>query len=191
MSAARLGRRKGFTLVELLVVVLIVGILGAAVSATLAAGIRAWERAATIGREEADVALAVAVVGRDFANHVPFSEVAFSGSPVDVHLGSMDSTTPGGATPHHVTYFYEPGAAALYRKAWRFRETEPPDGEGEQLLSHVSSMDFDYSYIDQENGGVTWHSDATNTPLSIRMTFQVDGPERTVRCQREFPIWAR
>jgi len=99
MSAERnstfLSQSQGFTLVEVLVAVCIVGVLGGAIGAGIVAGVNVWDRARTETLLATDVFPRLAVVENDVANMVQFSELPFAGAPDSIVFPLLVSTGEG------------------------------------------------------------------------------------------------
>ena len=94
-------RSRGFTMVELLVTVTLVGLVGATVVAAVSGCLRVWERVSAQGRQEEWIRLAFDQLRRDLRSARHFAPVPFDGAydavsfpaivPVDVRDGgSLD-----------------------------------------------------------------------------------------------------
>ena len=70
-------KKNGFTLLELLVVLAIMGVVIGVVGATLAAGIRVWETARDFNQGETEVLLALETMRKDLRNVFPYYEIPF------------------------------------------------------------------------------------------------------------------
>jgi len=71
--------RRGFSLIELLVVTAILGVVIAAIAGSLAGGIKVWDAARNFNEGEAAAALALAELERDLVNSFDFFDLSFSG----------------------------------------------------------------------------------------------------------------
>ncbi len=196
---ARGGRRRAraaFTLIELLVVTALSGLVLAAIGASLAAGIRAWDHARRFNMAEADLHLAMAHLRRDLANTVPFSGIPFSGDAVGLVLaGAVPAAdaAPGGVggamVLGRIRYRWEGPGGRLLRETCPFAWDDRGGGDWrrEQLADHVRAVDWQFGgRVDGAPGAAlawrqAWEANPTNRPLAVRVRVTCDdGGQPTV-----------
>ena len=82
-------RARGFTLVELLVTVTLVGLVGATVVAAISGCIRVWEQVSAEGREEEWIRVAFDQIRRDLRSTRRFAPVPFDGAYDEVSFPAI------------------------------------------------------------------------------------------------------
>ena len=167
--------RSGFTLVELLVVTAILGVAVAAVAATLAGGIRAWDTARTFSAVELRSLAGLRIFQKDLMNAFPFYAVNFAGSPDRMSFASLVNVASGMDQPGRrigtVTYGFDPGRAALIRRQQPFPGAGPATEQPEEIVGGLQHARFFYAAADsqaEQEWQENW-TDATNYPAGIRI----------------------
>jgi len=185
--------RRGFTLLELLVVCGILAVVVGAVVACIASGIRVWDRAQTISVLETRSLIGLELLERDLRNAFVFYDIGFRGDSYTVSFpgsiwsdDSASTTASEGADTRvlaKISYSYNRADATLARSASAY----PGDGDSltrtETVIRSLDDMRFEFF----EGGERTelWDS-ATNMPdridISLSMASGTDrlDIERTV-----------
>ncbi len=172
-------RIAGFSLVELLVVILIMGTIGSVVIACFMGGMRAYERVHDFGREEADIYIAFELMERDLKNAVSLSGEVFVGDGTLMQFPSMaavaDMQGAGGGV-NKVRYWADPQGGVL-RSSDEFGESVSYSGGEESIVSGNVRMWLEYRG-DGEDGGADWSDvwqSVSNIPQQVHISFQVGG----------------
>ena len=185
-------RRKNhaFTLVELLVVVMIMGVIGSVVIACFMGGMRAYEQVYDFGQGEADAYLALELIERDLHNVAAVRSAAFEGNsyvmqfPALSYLDIADdesSDRPAGDV-QLVRYWYDVQSGLL-------RSSAPvKDGvfsvSGDGLAKGGADFSFEYGGYDK-GGAFTWSDEwsSSNFPRAVRVNFAL-GSDKDVTAAR-------
>jgi prepilin-type N-terminal cleavage/methylation domain-containing protein len=158
-----------FTLIELLVVVAILGVVLGVVSASLSAGIRAWEAVRTFNADEADALLALQLVSRDVAGAPAFRPIPITGEAEELRcpVRLRDAAT-GLARLATARFRYDRAAGTLTRSRWPYPDEEPGRSAEETLARRLDG--FRVSYLPAADGEWTgeW-TGRTNAPVAIRL----------------------
>ena len=179
------GSRKGFTLVELLVVVSILGLVTGVVGASLAAGIRAWQMARTFGTVEAQALVGARILKRDVMNTFAFYAIPFKGSRREMTFPAIVDTTPESENPSprlgSVSYRYNRYERVLERQVTALAsEITAPSQDPERLVRDVEDLVIRYGEVGKN--GLSWEAswdNTTNHPevVEIELTVKTDtGP---------------
>ena len=191
-NSARKRRAGGFTLVELLVALVLLGFISVLMLGGLRFGARAWEAGDARIERIADVQVAQRFLRRQIATARPLesrrdgqsSVIAFAGdgtwmrliAPLPAHLAL------GGL--YRVSLFVddEDGRDRLML-AWRLYQSEDDDGvrpaEGQEsvLIDDVAEVDFSYLRVAAEGGDTEWvdrWEDETGLPALVRVVIAFD-----------------
>ena len=192
------GLGKAFTLVELLIVSVILGVVITAVTSCLMAGVRTWDYARKYGSVESDAMIKLEAVHRDIANTYRLYSIPFCGGVRDVAFpGLVNVAGEDGETPRigTIKYLYDARKKMVFRKSWTFPGSEPLDGEAERVLTGVSDMNFGYYTLPGKDGDVgTWKEEwnsITNFPGAVTMELAFDTDDkRPLRIKRTVIITA-
>lgn len=167
--------KRGFTLLELLIVTAIVAVASAVVLGGFAAGIRVWERAREFSGPRTTTRLAMAVVRKDLRNMISCRAAIFKGGSSWVEFPSVVSG--GGDSP------LWPGTTRYeFVQGMMMRLSQGMDASGsmpetrEVILSGVNTVSFRYGDAGERGQeAVTWAHDwegRTNVPVAIKVTVQ-------------------
>lgn len=170
--------RRGFTLVELLVVTAIIAVVVAAVGACLASGIRVWEVAHRFGEDEMTALTGIELVARDLANALPLRGVEFVGEPGSLAFAAESDALPGGPGLCEVRYVYDAQAGELKRAVTRFPGDKAEGAQRwESVCSGLAGGGFRYRVQrGAEKSSVEWTDNfrsVTNTPVAVEVSMAV------------------
>ena len=121
-----MAKKGAFTLVELLVVILIMGVIGTVVVASFAGGMRAYERVYEFGSSEAEACLALEFLERDLKNAVNLRKFPFQGESQVLQFAALRAVPSQAEDDGEVVllrYWYDPQGGLQ-------RSVAPLDDEG-------------------------------------------------------------
>ena len=185
-------RAGGFTLVELLVALVLLGFIAVLMVGGLRFGARAWEAGDARIERIADVQVAQRFLRRQIGAARPLAArqdgqttaIGFAGdgtrmrliAPLPAHLAL------GGL--YHITLFVEEqdGHQRLML-VWRLYQSEddddvrPAEGQESVLVDDVAAVEFGYLRVDAEDGATEWldrWEDETGLPALVRVEIAFD-----------------
>jgi prepilin-type N-terminal cleavage/methylation domain-containing protein len=183
--------RPGFTLVELLVVVAILGVAVTVVAAALAGGIRAWDAARTFNTVELASLTGLRVLHRDLMNSLPFYAVNFAGTSAQMSFAALINDAPG--TPEtqrrigSVVYGFDPRRGVLFRRQRAFPSSASPSERSEEIAGGLRDAGFLYAPAPEGDEEPEWHdtwTDTTNYPGAVRIKLAFAGEDGDVTMTR-------
>ena len=178
-----MSRRRGLTLVELLVTTSLMALVGGAAVSALASGIRVWERAAEIGVYRQAVLVGVAQLRRDLRNARTFSLLPFEGGPDRFGFATVGKDQDDGLPElARVGYFLDQRSHVLcrsfvpYRRARRVRLSD----RCEPVLEDVSHLRFSYFGAPEEGDAADWLGrwEAPQAPMAVKIDLVLRRPGR-------------
>jgi len=173
----------GFTLVELLVTTSLMVLVGAATVASLAGGVRVWERARESSTDGRSSLIAFDHLRRDVHNIRRFTLVPFEGTygqfaAATVERVDRDSDQP--AEIGRLGYFLDERRHVLCRSfvPYRLMRRERFTDRCQAVLEDVARLRFSYFGVEKEGGQAGWfeHWHATEPPLTLQCTVTIQGP---------------
>lgn len=193
MKRRYIDNTGGFSLLELMVVVSIIGLVTGVVVASFSGGIRVWESARVLTHVEQELYFAVESVRKDLVNTFKFHGINFSGAEREISFPAL-LEVPGedGVQEKRlgsVRYVFNSADQTLSRHVWSFPGAGDDAGM-EVVASGVRSVLF--GYLDEkslEDDGAwreVWR-DPTNFPAAVRMDLIIDsGQGAEAAVQRQF-----
>lgn len=164
--------KRGFSLLELLVVVMILAVAIAAIGACLGAGIRVWDVAREFGGAETDALLAMDEMTRDLRNAVALADVPFVGETRSVAFGGLVwRGDPPQARFGQIRYHYRPGERQLIREQLEWRGGARFDPVATEVRA-VSVLGLTLGYGQHADGGLD--AAATNLPERVLVELTVE-----------------
>ena len=150
----------GFTLIEILLVVSLMGLVGVAIYHTFANGLKIWQRSHQLILEE-DTALFLDRISRELRNAVIFSLIGFEGGEHSVKFATRIRTKAdarsgreAGAAVSQIgqmEYVYDAGKKGLYQRQANYSQAlDHKKGSERLLLNQIGSVDFRYFYLDAD-----------------------------------------
>lgn len=191
-----MGMRRtshGFSLLELMVVIAIVGLVSGVVLASFSGGIRVWESAQTLTQIEQEAYFSIENLRRDLANTFEFYDLGVLGEQGHVGLPALvptvDADGNSGMRIGTVKYLHNAAEKELYRLTWPYPGREE-DATRELMAEGVDSVFFSYLEpgADADDGWTGAWQTSTNFPaaVAVEIKFAHNGQELSIR--REVPL---
>jgi prepilin-type N-terminal cleavage/methylation domain-containing protein len=176
-------KNKGFTLIEMLMVGLIMSIISLGLYVTLNSGIKVWQRINNQQLAAEDVNIFFDKFASDLRNSLPFTAINFTGTENGLSFASIiKSQRMQGRTIGQVLYRYDSQAGILdrrqkdYSQIYNAEETAPG-----AALKNIKSLVFRYYVYDKERKEYFWHNEPLpeQTPWAVRLELEfLDGAKR-------------
>jgi len=174
----------GFTLMEFLLVIVIIGVLSVSLYETLTGGIRIWQRSHVLSAEE-DIMIFFDKLSMDLYNAINFSLFEFEGGPKRVAFTTIVSVPFGNAEYGQVyayidqigrvEYGFDEVKKVIYRRQAGYGQAVKGEFGGiEILVRSVNGLEF--SYFRQSFGGLSsmkLDKDLLPASLGVEVTYGV------------------
>ncbi|MCM8800546.1 MAG: GspJ family type II secretion system protein [Candidatus Omnitrophica bacterium] len=176
--------KKGFTLIEILIVSGLVVVISLAIYATLSNGLRLWQRL-NQAKEEEEVLIFFEKFLLDLRNAFKFKGIDFVGKndllefATLVKSPSLKKTTVG-----KVIYYYDKDEERLVRKRLNFSQLYYEEDLWQESLNYVKKFKLQYYFYDKDKKEYFWLEDwpiKENLPLAIRIAFDFDNGKQILR----------
>lgn len=178
-------RDDGYTLIELVVVLLLAGLVGVAAAGGLQFGTRIWERSNAHLEQDQETASAQAILRSLLASAIPRRKDGFVTFRGDRKSLSFDASALPALGSHGLVHmdiaFAQNDADGSLRLAAK-SISDPKASRTAILASHVSSMQF--AYLDTSGKLPVWLAfwrDRDRLPDAIRLEGAASWPVLTVR----------
>jgi len=175
----RKAAERGFSLVELLLVMTLAPIIFFAVYSNFSSGVRLWQRL-QVGTPEEDQAIFRLKTQRDFQNVLRYAPIPFTGEKEEVFFATgieADDTLGGKRAIGQVHYFYDESAKAVARETKDFNQIYRETG-GQIILmaQNVRSLEMSYLVKDPLEDDYIWKEEfrpekAGDLPLAVRLSY--------------------
>jgi len=171
----------GFTLVELLIVMVILSVILLSVCAHMESGLKLWRRA---NQKDArrDTAVFLEKFTADVRSSFRFKGLEFNGEADRVDLSSiLYSPRLKNETVGQISYVYEKEKENLYRQKKDYSDIwNKESGLHSGVLQHVESAVFYYYYFDKEKKEFVWGDVFKGSlPLAVRLEFKIKYEDQT------------
>jgi prepilin-type N-terminal cleavage/methylation domain-containing protein len=196
MKRRRSYHKGGFSLLELMVVVSIIGLVTGVVVASFSGGIRVWESARVLTHVEQELYFAVESVRKDLVNTYRFHGISFSGAEREVSFPALLLVQGEDGLREKrvgsVKYLFNPADQTLNRYTWVFPGGE--DGADREIVAGgIRGIRFSYldgDGLDDEGAVLDIWKDPTNFPAVVTMDLIMDGggAGSEVVIKRQFPL---
>jgi prepilin-type N-terminal cleavage/methylation domain-containing protein len=170
-----MSRRRGFSLLELLLAVSLMALAGMAATAALGGGIRVWQRAQAFGTGPQAAAVAWSRLERDLHNVRRFGPLPFDGSGRRLTFASVQraSDEPDAAAElGRLGYYHDEAQGLLCRTfvPYRLLSREGARARCHPILEDVARVRF--SYLDGDSGGWVggWEEDRPPRAVKLEVT---------------------
>ncbi|MFH1640549.1 MAG: type II secretion system protein [Candidatus Omnitrophota bacterium] len=169
--------KRGFTLIEILIVTVILSIVSLAIFATFNNGIKIWERASRLLPEE-DLVIFLDRFNSDVKNSLRFTGLQLAGTEHTLTLVTLVSTARfEGMTPGEVIYRYSQNSKVISREELDLSHIYTEEkGVATRSINNIKSFSFQYYHFDKERKLYLWQNEWTQKelPLAISMEMEFD-----------------
>jgi prepilin-type N-terminal cleavage/methylation domain-containing protein len=186
--------RRGFSLLELMVVVAILGLVAGVVVASFSGGLRVWESARVLTHVEQEVYFGVENVRRDIANTFAFHDIKFAGSEREVSFPAVFEVPGEDGEPElrigTVKYQYSGDDRTLMRLAWPYPGVED-SADREIIAEGVESVRFRYRGGPDSASGSEWigtWQHPTNFPAAVNIELKLSEMGPALAIDRDIPL---
>jgi len=180
----RTFRRRGFTMIELLITACLTMLLSMAVFSVFMRGLDVWKRVKSIDRTEDDIRLKLEKFSRELRTTFDFKAITFSGTkeqitfPTYIHLRDGE----GHLIEHlgKVTYLYQPEERTLFRRQEGYSDLFHPDRAAfEKFIAPVEEAVFEYYAFNPAQQKYEWKEkwNEPSRPAGVRLTLTVPDHE--------------
>ena len=174
----RIGRIKGFTLVEMIVALVITAFLTIVVYTTFAQGVRLWTRAAK-DRGEWKVDLWVEKMTENLRNVFQDPLWALKGTRNELFFAALVHEAGGGisGSPAYFRYIFDPKTQAAGSQRYAFEDVLAAKSSPKATLSvleKILAFDFEYYAYDSKSKAYRWQSQWNKDcfPETVKITIE-------------------
>ena len=164
----------GFTLVELLITTSLMALVGGATVASLAGGVKVWERAAEFGVDDQAALIAFTRMRRDLHNARRFHPIPFAGAYDQYTFAAADRNDPAASDLEEIGrlgYFLNERRHLLCRSfvPYRLMRGTGVTDRCQVMLEHVERVRCRYVGIDATSGQNDWtdHWQSQDPPVAL------------------------
>ncbi len=159
-----MNKKKGFTLIEVLLSGVIVSLVAIFVYSIFASGIHVWEKGNQSRKYQRNIRIFSEKLTRELRNTFQLSSVVFEGSEdiitFPIFIENISSEEERCNEVGRVSYFVNDDDVFCRQKE-TYAESFNSEEEGicEELVSGVSQVEFSYCYLDNLTGNYEWKED--------------------------------
>lgn len=173
-------RNRGFTLIEMLMVSLIMSIISLGLYVTLNSGIKVWQRINNQELAAEEVNIFFDKFALDLRNSLSFTTINFIGTENGLSFASIiKSQRLEGRTIGQVLYTYDSRTGLLNRQQKDYSQIyNAEEAAPSAMLKNIKSLVFQYYVYDKERKEYFWHNEplAEQIPRAVRLELEfLDG----------------
>jgi type II secretory pathway component PulJ len=178
----RIGQKnkRGFTLVELLVVCGMMAAISLVIYSTLFSGARLWQRLSSLRMKE-DLNIFLEKFSADVANTFEFKGIDFQGKEDNLAIAALvKSPFVQGNSPGRVIYAYDRQNRVLNRTQMDYSQVyQDTPVLPRQTLTGISSCKLSYYIFDKQKKGYYWSEESLpgQLPAAVRLELEMDQQE--------------
>lgn len=191
MRYTKRNNPRGFTLIEILIVTVMLSIVSLAIYATFTSGIKIWQRVNQVIPEE-DLVIFFDKFAADLRNSFKFSNISFSGEVDSLEFATrINSPAFNKITVGKMVYSYAPGPKILNREQQDFSQVyTEQEGTIQQSLRNIISLKFQYYAYDAEIKAYFWQDEweQEELPLAVKVELEYDFGRQTDKFTRTVSI---
>lgn len=185
-------KNRGFTLIEMLIVSLIMSVISLGLYVTLNSGIKVWQRINNQQLAAEDVNIFFDKFASDLRNSLPFTDINFIGTENGLSFPSIiKSQRLKVRTIGQVLYAYDSRTGLLnrqqkdYSQIYNLEEVTPS-----ATLKNIKSLLFQYYVYDKERKEYFWHNEPLpeQIPQAVRIEFESQDGAKTIRFTKTVTI---
>jgi prepilin-type N-terminal cleavage/methylation domain-containing protein len=187
-----LRRGRGFTFVEISLVVVVLSVISLAIYSTFNAGTKIWQRASRYSGE-VDISIFFDRFSRDIRNTFSFSLIAADGGVRDLSVACLEDGPAAQKKPGpnfgRVNYRFDPQKKSVYRQYLNFSSLLSGSAkyQAQPILSgNIASLSFDY----YDSDGI-W-KDKFHLALlrAVKVTVVFESKDKLETFEKIIPIYA-
>lgn len=184
--------KKGFTLIEVLIVTLILSIISLAIFSTFSNGLRIYNRINSEATLENQVTFCDRF-SQDLRNSLNFTGIHFTGKDEELEFaGIFNSPRMQKRTVGRIKYAFDSSKELVNRFASDYTSVYSQEGEStRQALDKIKSCVFSYYYFDNQTREFAWLTDwkKDGLPAAVRMELEFkDNPEAKLTRTFNIPV---
>ena len=165
----------GFTLLEMLIVIVIFSLIGLAIYGTLSNGIRIWQRVNQAVAQE-DINIFFERFAGELRDCFEFSTIKLQGKEDEIIFATMVTTPGSGTGVGQVIYQYDKNAGGIIQEKRDYSQIyKGKSGFRRELLTGVDYLKFSYYFYDEDEKEYLWQQE-----------WQEDGLPKAVRIELGF-----
>lgn len=149
-----MNKKKGFTLIEIIIVTSIFAVVGLGVFSTFVSGMKMWNKARTMNMTQGDVFIAMERMAEDLRQSADIPEIGFEGEDnwvsFPVRIGGDVSK---------VVYLFDPSGKGVFRRQIPLTDISEEDSHGSYEQRRALSADkfvLEYFAFDQNRSAYFW-----------------------------------
>ncbi len=167
--------KKGFTLIEMIMVSALLAVMSLAIYATFNNGMKIWQRVNQSIAEE-DLNIFLDKFSGDLRNSFKFTGTKFLGKEDGLEFATLvDSAALQKRSVGKIIYFYDPTAEALSREYLDFSQVYSGENNShKQSLKNIRALKFQYYLYDPQKKEYLWQDEwlKEELPLAVRIELE-------------------
>jgi prepilin-type N-terminal cleavage/methylation domain-containing protein len=174
--------KKGFTMIEMIIVVTIFAIIGTGVAASFFSGMKIWRRVREVDFNYAYTLISLERIAQELRQSVNSRYIGFEGQDYEVSFPTLR-----GNSIVNVTYSFDSLAKTLFRREIYLGDmlSDEEFGYREQKILSADELYFSYLYRENFKGSYEWadeweSEDGIFTALKIELEHKGKEYEKTV-----------
>ncbi|MEI7750946.1 MAG: prepilin-type N-terminal cleavage/methylation domain-containing protein [Candidatus Omnitrophota bacterium] len=189
----KLGKRQGFSLIEMIVVLVITAILSGAIYTTFSQGLRLWSRGSK-DRSEWRIHLFLEKFTAELRNSFMDPKWSFQGNKNALMLATVAHEGASQDKPAYLRYRYDSKTKSLDFQQSSFEEAfsaKPGPGLFRPALEKVQGFELEYYAYDPSSKGYRWYPiwNRNCFPETVKVTIESEGGEsQKMISMIDFPV---
>jgi len=169
--------KKGFTFIEIIMVMLLVSFISLAIYTNFSSGLRIWQRIKRSALNE-DLNIFLEKLKRDLKNCFLFKGIDFMGKEDSVSFAVLvNSPNLKAKTPGKVIYLYDSNNKVLKRMEWDYSGIyNQAQTLRELVIKNITQANFKYNFFDKAKKQYLWSSEwneKEKLPLAVELELEV------------------
>lgn len=178
--------QSGFTMIEILLVVSLMGVIALALFHSLSNGLKIWDRSCQFVMEENNDIL-FERLAQELRNTFSYSLLGFDGKETSIKFATSIHTAADrklGLKPGSVVermglaeYYFDPGKKTIYKRQANYGQAlDHKMGAEIPVIRHVKSLKFLYFFLDDE-GNVEQTKSISRIPVAVQIEVENESGE--------------